>query len=307
MRPCRTPHPPHANYPRCVRTWVAQYSRARANSARIAMCRVVERLPVREQALALDYAIRKLGPELQAAVSALPHARQEQFIGARRALQKQHDTAHTVDASVDCRLEVPLSFDKLQQCNTFLSRRRRPDGSLDRIVVMPIPSPVHEARKRGIRTPLYAQSPFRPAQQVRDRQAELIEHDDIEVSSDGHALDIELTSLAAECLAAARGQGNLRLPPPPKRLRLQYMFDAYRYMRGKGATRFGIRPMDLKHDLSSLLYWRDACFYSGNDKYSSLLLYCKRAIDTLNAGAEVTLQRDAAGKITGAVQIFSCR
>jgi hypothetical protein len=56
------------------------------------------------------------------------------------------------------------------------------------------------------------------------------------------------------------------LPPPPKHLRLQYMFDAYRYMRGKGATRFGIRPMDLKHDLSSLLYWRDVCFYSGNDK-----------------------------------------
>ena len=46
---------------------------------------------------------------------------------------------------------------------------------------------------------------------MRDRQTELIEHDDIQVSADGHALDIELTSLAAECLAAARGQGNLRL------------------------------------------------------------------------------------------------
>ena len=188
----------------------------------------------------------------------------------------------------------------MHACNNFLSRTRTPIGLPQRIVVMPIPSPVHEARKRGIRTPLYARGPFRPAQQVRDRQTELIEHDDIQVSADGHALDIELTSLAAECLAAARGQGNLRLPPPPRRLRIQYMFDAYRYMRGKGATRFGIRPMDLKHSLSSLLYWRDVCFYSGNDKYASLLLYCKRAIDTLNAGAQVELQRDATGKIIGA-------
>ena len=203
------PPPPPRKLPPLREHVGRQYSRARANRARIDIGRVVERLPVREQALAMDYAMRKLGPEARAAVSALPHARQEQFIGARQALEKQHDTAHTVD----CRLEVPLSFDKLQQCNTFLSRRRRPDGSLDRIVVMPIPSPVHEARMRGIRTPLYAQSPFRPAQQVRDRQAELIEHDDIEVSSDGHALDIELANLAAECLAAARGQGNLRLPP----------------------------------------------------------------------------------------------
>ena len=143
MLRCRNRHPPPRKLPPLRENIGPQYSRARANRARIAICEVVDRLPVREQALALDYAIRKLGPEVQAAVSALPHARQEQFIGARRALQKQHDTAHTVDASVDCRLEVPLSFDKLQQCNTFLSRRRRLDGSLDRIVVMPIPSPVH--------------------------------------------------------------------------------------------------------------------------------------------------------------------
>ena len=165
---------------------------------------------------------------------------------------------------------------------------------------MPIPSPVHEARKRGIRIPLKAQAPFRPAQVIRDRQAELIEHDDIHVSADGHALDIELTSLADECLTAARGTGNLRLPPPPRRLRLQYMFDAYRFMRGKGATRFGIRLMDLKHSLSSLLYWRDVCFYSGKDTYAGLLMYCERALATLNAGAQIELQRDAAGNITGA-------
>ena len=66
-----------------------KYSRTRANGAGIAICEVVERLPVREQALALDKAIRKLGPEVQAAVSALPFARQEQFLGARRALNKQ--------------------------------------------------------------------------------------------------------------------------------------------------------------------------------------------------------------------------
>ena len=85
---------------------------------------------------------------------------------------------------------------------------------------------MHAARKRGIFKPLYVRAPFRPAQQIRDRQVELIEHDDIEVSADGHALDIEPTSLAAECPTAARGQNNLRFPPPPRRLRIQYMFDA---------------------------------------------------------------------------------
>ena len=118
-----------------------QYSRWRANRAKQAVVQDVDRLPVREQALALDKAIREGGAELQRALSKLPFARQEQFLGAAKVLQTQHEKAHTVDASVDCRLEVPLSFQNLQDCNTFLSRRRRPDGSLDRIVVMPYPIP----------------------------------------------------------------------------------------------------------------------------------------------------------------------
>ena len=276
-----------------------KYGRARANNAKLSVLRIVEPLPMREQALALDAAIRKSPPAVRTAMSLLPACRQEQFIGARVALERQVQLGYTVDASVDCRLEVPLSFEKLAMCNTFLSRKRRPDGSLQRIVVMPIPTPVHEARKRGIHTPLCVQPPFRPAQQIRDRQAALIVHDDIEVSADGKALDIGLAGLAAETLAAARLRDNYRQPPAPRKPRLQYMFDAYRYMRGKGATRFGVRPMDLAHSMSSLLYWRDCCFYAGNDKYHSIALYCARAIATLNNGARVDLIWEG-GKIVGA-------
>ena len=154
-----SPPPPRA--PPLLRENVSRkYSRARAKAAAAEIGCAVERLPVKEQALAFDAAIRQQGPTVQAAVSALPFAKQEQFIGARRVLRVQRNTAQTVDASVDCRLEVPLSFQKLHDCNTFLSRRRRPNGSLERIVVMPIPSPVHEARKRGIRTPLFCARPL---------------------------------------------------------------------------------------------------------------------------------------------------
>ena len=40
--------------------------------------------------------------------------------------------------------------------------------------------------------------------------------------------------------------------------------------------------------------------YSGKDSYAGLLLYCERALATLNAGAQVELERDASGKIKGA-------
>ena len=69
--------------------WVVQVAGEPKSVSWVAICEVVERFPVREQALALDKAIRKLGPEVQAAVSALSFARQEQFLGARRALNKQ--------------------------------------------------------------------------------------------------------------------------------------------------------------------------------------------------------------------------
>lgn len=68
---------------------------------------------------------------------------------------------------------------------------------------------------------------------------------------------------------------------------------AHRYMRGRGATRFGVRPMDLQHDLSSLMYWRDVAFYAGQDKYHNLKMYCKHAIQTLNEGARVQLEWNA--------------
>lgn len=275
------------------------YARKRVRKHAKAICDMCDPLPDAERAAVIDRVIRGSSQQVRQLWSSLHSAKVEQFIGARQFLRSLKQSALTCEASLDCRLEVPLSFEKLAKCNTFLSRKTCTDGTLRRIVLMTIPSPVAESRKRGLRSTLFAPAPFRRPQEIRDLMHNQLVDDEITVSDDGKALELNLQMLATECFAVARQAGTLREPPPSHKLRLQYMFDAYRYMRGRGATRWGIRPMDIQHDLSSLMYWRDVAFYSGQDKYEKLVTYCKHAIASLNAGVQVEL-KFSGNEITGA-------
>lgn len=278
-----------------------EYSRRRIAKFAKQIVDLCDPLPVDERAAALDQAVRQQAADVRSLISTLPAARQEQFIGARSVLRTLKSSVYSVEASLDCRLEVPLSFEKIAKCNAFLSRKTVSDRTMQRIVLMQIPAPIGESRKRGLRSALFAPSPFRLEPDIRHKMRELVIDDTLHVSDDGRALELDLHQIAAECFSVARDEDTLRVPPPPQLLRLQYMFDAYRYMRGRGATRWGLRPMDIKHDLSSLMYWRDVAFYSGQDKYDKLQMYCKHAIDALNAGAQVTLHKsEVDGSITGA-------
>lgn len=284
-----------------VRTDVsAEYARRRMLKFAERIQNVCVPLPDVEVAHAIDHVIRALPVPVREELSLLPAAKQEQFMGAKQALNALRTLAFSVDASLDCRLEVPLSFKKLSLCNTFLSQKRSANRTMERIELMPLPSPIHESRARGLgKTSLFAPLPFRTPQSIRERMRELLIDDDVHVSDDGRALQLNVFQLARECFTVAREEGTLRMPAPPRLLRLQYMFDGYRYMRGRGATRWGLRPMDIKYDLSSLMYWRDVAFYSGQDKYDKLQVYCKSAISQLNSGVHVELlSRDS--EIVGA-------
>lgn len=140
---------------------------------------------------------------MRAALSELPLSKQEQFIGARECVKKLKATSFSVEASLDCRLEVPLSFAKLDKCNELLARRRAVDKTSQRKVLMRVPTPQHEAYKRGLYNTLFVPSPFRPAKKIRALMRDILIEDDMHVSIDGHALEIDVHQAAAECFAAA--------------------------------------------------------------------------------------------------------
>ena len=250
-------------------------------------------LPDQDQATLLDWLLRSFPRAIRERLEQLPAMMQEHFIGGVAAVKKlrQHFTAL---ATLDVRLEHSLSYRALSFINHRLCKDQAADGTWRVRELLPLPSPVGEARERGLRSSCKVPLVMAPAARVTHACRTLVQPYTMHVTEAGKCIAFDFSVMAGDCLAATRARHNMREPTALSAVphtRIQIMFDAFAYKRGRSATRFGLRCMDVRADWSSQLYFRDVAFYCGLDKAAYLRRNLAKPIEYLNAGAVWHVER----------------
>ena len=251
-------------------------------------------LPDQDTATLLDWLLRSFPRSVRDRLAKLPAMLQEHFLGGVAAVRKLREH-YTALATLDVRLEHSITYRALSFINHRMCREQHADGTWHARELLPLPAPHREARDRGIHTSCKVPLVMAPAKHVASACRDLVKPYTMHVTEAGKCIAFDFSVMAGDCLAATRARHNMREPCPLSAVhhpRIQIMFDAFAYKRGRSATRFGLRCMDVRVDWSSQLYFRDVAFYCGLDKAAFLRRNLAKPLEFLNAGVQWQRERE---------------